>query len=238
MWIEDLEQRALLSATLSGGVLTVTGTSGNDIILVRTGKDDAGNAQLIVTEAVAVRPHKGAKRVAPTVTKFAAADVKSVVVNAGDGNDSVALVGRRKNPFAVNATINGGNGDDRLLAGAGNDTVNGGAGNDRIEGDGGNDLLNGDDGNDRIAGGRGDDSLNGGNGNDYLLAADGSGTDKVDGGANDPVTAPTTTTDANGKKHRVRGNPGDVAVVDTGDTVTNVEKTVTITRTVTTTAKA
>jgi Ca2+-binding RTX toxin-like protein len=237
MWIEDLEQRALLSATLSGGVLTVTGTSGNDVIMIRTGKDDAGTAQIIVTEGVATRPHKGATRVAPTVTRFAAADVKSVVVNAGDGNDSVALTGRRKSPFAVNATINGGNGNDRLLAGAGNDTINGGAGNDRIEGGDGNDLLNGDDGNDRIAGGRGADSLNGGNGNDYLLAADRTGTDIVDGGANDPVTAPTTTTDANGKKHRVRGNPGDVAVVDTGDTVTNVEKTVTITRTVTT-AKA
>ena len=237
MWIEDLEQRALLSAALSGGVLTVTGTSGNDVIMVRTGKDDAGNGQIVVTEAVAVRPHKGATRVAPTVTKFAAADVKSLVVNAGDGNDSVALVGKRKTPFAVNATINGGNGDDRLLAGAGNDTVHGGAGNDRIEGERGNDVLTGDDGNDRIAGGRGDDSLNGGNGNDYLLAADRSGTDKVDGGANDAVTAPTTTTDANGKRHRVRGNPGDVAVVDTGDTVANAEKTVTVTRT-TTTAKA
>jgi Ca2+-binding RTX toxin-like protein len=235
MWIEDLEQRALLSAVLSGGVLTVTGTSGNDVITVRTGKDDAGNAQVIVTEGV--RPTRHAKRVAPTVTRFAAADVKSVVVDAGDGNDSVALIGRRKTPFAVNATINGGNGDDRLLAGAGNDTVNGGAGNDRIEGGAGNDLLNGDDGNDRIVGGKGADSLNGGNGNDDLFAVDGSGTDKVDGGANDPVTAPTTTTDANGKKHHVRGNPGDVAVVDTGDTVTNVEKTVTVTKAVKT-AKA
>src|SRR4051812_31216243 len=93
MWIEDLEQRALLSAVLSGGVLTVTGTSGNDVITIWTGRDDAGNAQLIVTEAV--RPAKGATRVAPTVTRFAAASVTSVVVNAGDGNDSVALTGRR-----------------------------------------------------------------------------------------------------------------------------------------------
>ena len=45
----------------------------------------------------------------------------------------------------------------------------------------------------------------------------------IDGGANDPVTATTGT-----KRHRVRGNPGDVAVIDTGDTVNNVEKTLTV----------
>jgi len=65
--------------------------------------------------------------------------------------------------------------------------------------------------------------LNGDAGNDYLLAADRASTDVIDGGANDPVTATTGT-----KRHRVRGNPGDVAVVDTGDTVSNVEKTQTV----------
>jgi len=222
MWIEGLEQRALLSASLSGGVLTVTGTAGNDNIQVRNGKDETtGAAQIVVIESV--RPTtKGTTPVAPTVTRFAAADVTSIVVNAGDGNDRVWLKGNRKNPFTVKATINGGAGDDRLAGAAGNDTINGDAGNDVIDGGDGDDLLNGGDGNDRINGGRGADSLNGGAGNDYLLAVDRGSTDVIDGGDNDPVTATTGT-----KRHRVRGNPGDVAVIDTGDTVSNVEKTLT-----------
>src|SRR5688572_23693329 len=201
MMFEGLEQRALLSAVLSGEVLTVTGTAGNDSIQIRTARNEEGVAQIVVIEAV--RPAVGDTRVAPTVTRFAAADVKSIIVNAGDGNDGVSLAGKRRNPFTLAAKIDGGNGNDRLLGAAGDDQINGGAGNDRIEGEGGDDVLNGDTGNDRVHGGRGDDSLNGGDGNDLLLANDRSGTDEVDGGANDAVTAPTTTTDEEGRKRRV-----------------------------------
>lgn len=227
MWIEGLEQRALLSATLAGGVLTVTGTAGNDNIQIRHGKDETtGAAQVVVIESV--RPAtKGETPAAPTVTRFATASVTSIVVNAGDGNDRVWLKGNRRNPFAVKATINGGLGNDRLAGGGGADVISGDAGNDVVDGGDGDDLLKGGDGNDRLNGGRGADTLNGDAGNDYLFAVDRASTDVLDGGANDPVTTPTTTTTAEGKRKRVRGNPGDVAVIDTGDTVTNAEKTLT-----------
>ena len=222
MWIEGLEQRALLSASVAAGVLTVTGTAGNDNIQIRNGKDETtGAAQIVVIESV--RPTtKGQTPVAPTVSRFAAAEVTSIVINAGDGNDRVWLRGNRRSPFTVKATINGGAGDDRLAGGAGNDTINGDAGNDRLDGGDGDDQLNGGDGNDRINGGRGADLLNGGAGNDLLFAVDRASTDVIDGGTNDPVTATTGT-----GRNRVRGNPGDVAVIDTGDTVSNVEKTLT-----------
>jgi Ca2+-binding RTX toxin-like protein len=226
MWYEGLEQRALLTAEHNGDGLTVTGTAGNDIIQIRTGKDETtGAAQIIVSESV--RPaERGTKPAAPTVTRFDATKVKSVLVNAGAGDDAVALRGRRKTPFNLAATINGQDGNDRLTGGGGADAINGGLGNDRIEGGDGADVLHGDAGNDRVDGGRGADKLFGDDGNDFLLAADRGGVDTVDGGANDPVTTPTTTTDADGKKHRDRGNPGDVAVVDSADTVTTVEKSV------------
>jgi Ca2+-binding RTX toxin-like protein len=221
-WIEGLEQRALLSASLSGGVLTVTGTAGNDNVQIRNGKDGTtGAAQVVVIESV--RPTtRGEKPAAPTVTRFDKASVTSIVVNAGDGDDRVWLKGNRKNPFTVKATINGGAGDDRLAGAAGIDTINGDAGNDRLDGGDGDDLLTGGDGNDRLDGGRGADSLHGDAGNDYLFAVDRGATDVLDGGTNDPVTATTGT-----KRHRARGNPGDVAVIDAGDIVTNVEKTLT-----------
>ena len=75
-----------------------------------------GAVQIVVIESV--RPTtRHATPVVPTVTRFAASSVTSIVVNAGDGNDRVWLKGNRKSPFTVKATINGGAGDDRLAGG-------------------------------------------------------------------------------------------------------------------------
>jgi Ca2+-binding RTX toxin-like protein len=215
MFVEQLETRALLSAVVANGVLTVTGTSGDDQITIRTAKDDAGNKILVVVEGV-----KGAD-VEPVVTKITD-PVTSVVVNAGAGNDSVSLKGNRKHPFSIAATINGEDGNDRLTGGAGADLINGGAGNDRADGGDGNDQINGDAGDDRLDGGAGNDIMNGGDGNDRINAADRGGVDTVDGGA--PVGTTTTTTPKRGKKDKGdKPVDGDVAMVDPADVVTNVE---------------
>src|SRR5436853_194751 len=79
--------------------------------------------------------------------------------------------------------------NDYLYGGNGKDQLNGGGGNDHLYGRGGDDILNGNDGNDYLNGGRGADQLNGGSGNDYIYAADGSATDKIDGGTNNTPTA-------------------------------------------------
>lgn len=60
--------------------------------------------------------------------------------------------------------INGGNGDDFVLARSGDDSVLGGAGDDRLEGNNGDDTL---------VGGTGADTLNGGSGYDVASYADG-----------------------------------------------------------------
>ena len=73
--------------------------------------------------------------------------------------------------------LRGGNGQNRVTAGAGSqnivlgaedDELHGGAGDDVVGSKGGDDLLYGDSGNDTVVGGMGDDTLYGGTGNDVL----------------------------------------------------------------------
>ena len=243
--LEMLEGRRLLSSTLADGVLTITGTANNDRVLVAAVRD-----RVYVVEATVTPGENGGR---PTVTttrnSYARDEVDSIVANLGAGNDSIivndgfsffrrggdpipaTLNGEAGNDFIIggrgNDTISGGDGRDVLHAGGGNDTASGGAGNDIIDGGAGNDTLNGDagddnlsgdagddtvnggDGADRILGGRGADILNGGAGNDLSSAVDGDDEDTVDGGANDATG-------------------GDLAYIDRGDAVSNVETTRTV----------
>jgi Ca2+-binding RTX toxin-like protein len=92
----------------------------------------------------------------------------TVVVNGGDGNDSLTVVA--KPTELAHATLNGEGGDD-VLTGA--DT---------------NDILNGGSGNDRLVGGKGVDFMSGGDGNDTLVWNNGDGSDRMTGDAgNDGV---------------------------------------------------
>ncbi len=106
-----------------------------------------------------------------------------------------------KTGTAGGESIDGGSGDDILIALAGNDVIRGRAGNDTVDGGDGDDQLYGDDGNDNLLGqvgadalygGNGDDRLQGGEGNDSLHGDDGSdallgqeGADTLHGGNGD-----------------------------------------------------
>jgi Ca2+-binding RTX toxin-like protein len=91
-----------------------------------------------------------------------------VVVNGGDGNDSLTVLA--KNSEIVTAALNGGSGDDVLT---GSDT---------------GDSLEGNDGNDRLVGAKGGDAMSGGAGNDTLVWNNGDGSDTIDGGAGNDAT--------------------------------------------------
>jgi Ca2+-binding RTX toxin-like protein len=86
----------------------------------------------------------------------------TVVVNGGDGNDTITVLA--KTTEIASATINGDAGDD-VLTGADTD-----------------DSLNGGDGNDRLIGAHGADGMSGGAGNDTLVWNNGDGSDTMDGG--------------------------------------------------------
>ncbi len=86
---------------------------------------------------------------------------RTVIVNAGDGNDAITIVA--KNTELASAGINGGGGDDVLAGSDANETLNGG------------------DGNDRLVAGKGDDIMNGGTGNDTMVWNQGDGSDRATG---------------------------------------------------------
>jgi len=206
MHCEMLEDRRLLSAALSpAGVLTITGTPNEDrISMVRTTK-----GQLVVTEKTTIQKPANAGTIGTVeTTNFPLAAVKSIVVNAGAGNDSVSVAGGWKYHVVIPSVINGQGGNDSLTGGDANDAIRGGAGDDLINGGAGNDSLYGDDGADRITGDEGNDLLDGGLGNDRLYANDGAGHDIVRGGGSVLGADPAN----------------DYAVVDPGDAVFAVKR--------------
>jgi Ca2+-binding RTX toxin-like protein len=85
----------------------------------------------------------------------------TVIVNGGDGNDSITVLARNTELASSG------------LAGDGGDDV--------VSGPDSNDTLTGGDGNDRLVAGRGDDVMDGGAGNDTLVWNQGDGSDQATG---------------------------------------------------------
>lgn len=120
------------------------------------------------------------------VSQLTAADFSSLTtisIEAGDGDDLIT----GSDDFGE--MIDGNDGRDTIIAGAGNDTIDGGDGDDSILAGAGADVVDGDDGQDIIDGGTENDTIDAGNGNDLVLGNDGDdsinsgdGVDTVDGG--------------------------------------------------------
>jgi Ca2+-binding RTX toxin-like protein len=91
----------------------------------------------------------------------------AVSVQAGDGDDEVRVLNAAT---PIDATIDGGAGDDTLLGGNGNETLLGGAGNDFVDGNIGADTAQLGSGNDTFQWdpGDGSDSVDGQSGTDSL----------------------------------------------------------------------
>jgi Ca2+-binding RTX toxin-like protein len=150
--LEGLESRRVLAAgvaSLSEGVLSIEGTHKNDKIVVSLAGEDLSQ--------LAVKINK-------STTLFNAAEVTSLVINAGNGNDRVIVADN----VLIPAQIFGGKGNDWLTGGGESDVIYGGAGNDKLDGGSGNDQLFGEAGHDRLRGGAGEDELWGGTGHDRL----------------------------------------------------------------------
>jgi Ca2+-binding RTX toxin-like protein len=123
------------------GVLTIAGTSGNDVIhLSPKGKPTAEGATIKVKLNGVTQVFTG---------------VNSIEIDALDGNDRVHLAGS----IRVSATIDGGAGNDRIKGGKGADLLVGGDGDDWLNGHQGNDVLIGGNGADRLIGGPGEDLM-------------------------------------------------------------------------------
>jgi Ca2+-binding RTX toxin-like protein len=133
------------SGTGDGAADTVitNGTANNDQISVAT----SGNSIVV-------------KGLAAQVTVSGAEQLNdSLVVNGGAGNDTIDA--SRLHEGQVKLTLNGGDGDDRIIGSAGNDVVNGGKGSDTALLGAGNDVFvwNPGDGSDVVEGQAGVDTL-------------------------------------------------------------------------------
>ena len=104
------------------------------------------------------------------------------MVEAGNGGDAVRI-DESNGVFAdtIPTTIDGGNGNDRLVGGSGAGTLIGGNGDDTLFGGNGNETLLGGNGNDSIDGNKGNDVAFLGNGDDTFVWDPGDGSDTVEG---------------------------------------------------------
>ena len=107
-------------------------------------------------------------------------------INGGSGNDRIVAsnspLGVILNGDSGNDSIVGGAGDDSLQGGLGDDTLAGGNGADELSGGDGADQLRGDNGMDTLQGNAGNDLLEGGADDDLFRLIDGDDRDVISGG--------------------------------------------------------
>src|SRR3954471_19752267 len=116
MTLHPLESRRLLSATVdSSNILQVAGTSGNDTIILSVNSDGK-----VVVAVNAQAPED-----------FSPSTLAGYNIQGLDGHDLIII-----SPLLSGATVQGGNGNDRIAGGAGNETLYGGAGKDQLDGGG------------------------------------------------------------------------------------------------------
>jgi Ca2+-binding RTX toxin-like protein len=188
--IEHIQLNAFGGAdTINVGDLTGTGVTQVALDLAATPGTGQGDGQ---ADTVSVNGTAGDDRISVTTSgssvvvnglpaqvtiNGAEAANDSLVVNGGAGNDSIDA--SRLHAGQVNLTLNGGDGDDRIIGSAGNDTVIGGRGSDTALLGAGTDtfIWNPGDGSDVVEGQAGNDTLvfNGANVNEaFNISANGS----------------------------------------------------------------
>src|SRR5687768_5641233 len=114
--LESLAPRLLLAADLVGTQLNITGTAGDDVIIVGLNKRFINLLTITFNDA--------------QVAHYALSALTKIDIDCGDGNDKV-WIDSALDPMLYASNIRGGSGDDMITAGAGADTVDGGDGNDR-----------------------------------------------------------------------------------------------------------
>lgn len=144
----------LLNARI-GNVQTVTGGAGDDAIVVNA-------SQLQGVTPIFIDGGAGVDLLSIQGGEGAAVDLLAKNLEAvlgSDGNDLLFSTETRTGPDAINVSLVGGKGEDRLIGGGGADRLDGGEDNDWLYGGAGNDWLDGGSGYDLLFGGDGDDVM-------------------------------------------------------------------------------
>jgi hypothetical protein len=168
-WLQKKSEQ-FKQPTLENGLLTVSGTNADDRIALRLQAGQPGVLEVDFGDDGSAE------------FSFERGEIAQIVVDAGNGGDAVRI-DESNGVFAdtIPTTINGGNGNDRLVGGAGAGTLNGGNGDDALFGGNGNEKLLGGNGNDTIDGDKGNDVAFMGNGNDTFVWDPGDGSDTIEG---------------------------------------------------------
>ena len=115
-------------------VLRINGTSGADVINV----SQKGTTITVRSKGAVIGTFS-------TSSLKASTDNPVVIVEAGDGNDTVICqTSSGTDPLTLITRVKGGAGNDSIVGGSFNDVLEGDAGNDTVNGGAGNDLLSGD----------------------------------------------------------------------------------------------
>jgi len=171
---------------------------------------DTNGTAVIFGDSVAPTMGAGCAPFGETGAMCSGTSIRSVVVNLGDRDDSMARnVLEGEVPAGARLAVDGGSGKDFIIGTTGSDTLSGGPGNDSVYGNGGRDVLRGGSGEDRLTG---FGTLYGGAGDDFIEAFYGFGQykafpSKVSAGAgNDAVLTGNKVRDTvdcgSGKKDR------------------------------------
>jgi hemolysin type calcium-binding protein len=169
-WQQRRHEAGLELARLYDGLLTVEGTNAGDRLALRLQAGNPANLQVDLGDDGSAE------------FSIPRAEVKRLSVDGGNGDDSVRI-DESNGVFtdAIATTIDGGNGNDRLVGGAGAMTLSGGNGDDVLIGGAGVETLIGGNGDDSIDGNKGNDVGLLGNGNDTFVWDPGDGSDVVEG---------------------------------------------------------
>ena len=163
--------------------LTITGSAGNDALVLGSGGDDIINARAGSDTVDAAAGDDAVRGGIGSDTIYGGSGLDTI--RGDDGFDTLHGDGE-------NDVLSGNNGNDTVYGGSGADSIYGGLGADQLFGDEGNDFISADNGFDVAFGGFGDDTMFGNNGNDTLYGDDGEdflngglGADRLFGGSDD-----------------------------------------------------
>lgn len=188
-------------------VVTVIGDPGEASALAitvrRAGRDRQGEPTRVVVRDAAnpLRAGPGCRSITTRWVQCTAPDELGMLrVRLGDGDDRASVDSVTRDQFSYDTLVDGGEGNDVLVAGDGGE-LRGGPGDDDLTGSSayeeiqsgpGDDVLRGEAHGDFLAGGAGDDLVLGGPGNDDVIGGTGddtdlapAGTDHLVGGSGD-----------------------------------------------------
>ena len=164
--IEGTVTAVVTGVGVAEGVLYVAGSTGGDNIVVNRTEDGSIEIQADFLSGAQL---------------FDAALIEHIHIVLGDGDDTVEI----SDDITLSISMDGGAGNDLLIAGGGAAQLNGGEGNDTIIGSTADDEIHGGDGRDLIIGRDGNDLLHGGADSDLIIGS--AGNDVIDGGTGNDV---------------------------------------------------